>query len=168
LDWGFANPTAFLICQETPDDYVRWLSEKLWYSVELNERCLAIAMDAKALRLRTIYADAAGADENRTLAKHLKNVGASTRIVPVPFGDFKTAGISARRWYLERGREVIGPACAQFAADSKKYRYQEGKDGMKEDVVKADDHTVDAATAFYATRFPSSSGRDERGKREAR
>lgn len=158
IDWGFSNPTAFLQCQQTPDDYVRWYDETLWYSVELNERCQAIAQVCSQREIRAIYADAAGKDENVTLAKHLK--GTKTQVVPVPFNKFKDAGIIARRWFLENGRELLGPRMKQTVADTKAYHYAETASGVRKDEVeKIDDHTVDAATAFYATRFPAASGR---------
>jgi hypothetical protein len=160
LDWGFANPTALEVCEQTPDDYVRWVQERLWHSVELNERCYAIALIAKKLGIKTIYADAAGADENVTLAKHLKDLGVKCGVKPVPFNKYKETGITARRWFLENKREMITPACKQLAIDTKRYRYKEGQDGViKDDVEKRDDHTVDACTAFFATRFPQVAGR---------
>lgn len=160
LDWGFANPTALEVCEQTPDDYVRWVVERLWHATELNDRCHAIALICKKLGIRIIYADAAGKDENVTLAQHLKDLGIKTLVKPVPFNPYKETGITARRWFLENRREMITPACKQLAVDSKRYRYKEGSDGViKDDVEKRDDHTVDAATAFYATRFPQVSGR---------
>jgi hypothetical protein len=160
VDWGYTNPTAFLLCQQTTDDYVRWFEEKLWHSVELNDRCQEIALYCRQYRVKAIYADAAGADENVTLAKHLKAAGMRTSVVPVPFNKFKDAGITARRWFLENGRELLGPRMRQTVIDSKRYRYKETAAGVRQDeVVKENDHTCDAATAFYATRFPAASGR---------
>jgi len=163
VDWGFSNPTVFEVCQQTPDDYVRWLEERVYHSTELNERCHEMALRSKMLGIKAIYADAAGADENMTLAKHLKNQGAKTTVVPVPFGKYKQAGIQARRYFLENGRESISPKCPSLGRDTKRYRYAENKTDktLKEDVVKKDDHSVDASIAFYATRFPQASGRTE-------
>lgn len=159
LDWGYTNPTALEVAQITPDDYVRWVDETLWHSVELNERCAEIALKCKRLGISRIYADAAGKDENVTLAKHLKNLGVKTTIKPVPFNKFKTTGITARRWHLERGREAISHNCRVLFRDTKRYRYKE--DAAKEDVIKEDDHTVDATIALYATRFPKAAGRTD-------
>ena len=133
---------------------VRWFDETLWYSVELNDRCEEIVHKCRATGMKAIYSDGAGADENVTLSKHLKAAGLKTTVVPVPFNKFKTTGIIARRWFLERGREYLGPRMKQTIADSKRYRYQETKDGVRKDEVeKMNDHTCDAATAFYASRF---------------
>lgn len=148
LDWGFAHPTALEICQVSADDEVRWIDEKTWRAVELNRRCAEIVEMCRRYSVRVIYADAAGATENDTLASHLKHAGLQTKVKPVSFAKYKHVGIHTRRWYLERGREAIGPRCARLAEDTKQYRYREGKD----EVVKEDDHTVDAATAFYASR----------------
>jgi hypothetical protein len=160
IDWGYTNPTAFLKCQQTPDDYVQWFDETLWYAMELNDRCQLIAQDCRDYRVRRIYADAAGKDENVTLARHLKAAGAKTSIQPVPFNKYKDAGITARRWFLERGRELLGPRMLQTVKDSKRYHYKETADGVRKDEPeKINDHTVDATIAFYASRFPYASGR---------
>lgn len=147
LDWGFTNPTVLEVCQEHPSTgEIRWFAEQAWQATELNVRCRAIADMCEKYGIEVIAADAAGATEINTLADTLRARGLSTRIQPVPFGQFKKVGITVRRWYLENNLEALGTAL--LARDSKRYRYQENK----EDVVKENDHSVDAATAFYATR----------------
>jgi hypothetical protein len=148
LDWGYSNPTALLINQETAEGAVQWLMERLWVAVELNVRCEAIADECEAYGVGVLACDAAGATEIRTLAETFKRRGIKTKIQPVPFGRFKQAGIDARRWYLETNSESIASECKTFISDTKRYRYKEGEDT----VIKQDDHTVDAATSFYAMR----------------
>ena len=97
--------------------------------------------------IEAIYADAAGATENAALADALDRAGLPTEIVRVPFGKYKDSGIKVRRWYLEQGLEAMGDV-PELIRTTKRYRYKEGS----EDVVKEDDHPVDAATAFYASR----------------
>lgn len=147
LDWGH-NTTAFEVCQEDAEERVHWIDEQVWHAVELNERCAAIVERCRERAVGVIYADAAGASENGTLAYHLALADLPTVVQPVPFGKYKEDGITVRRYYLERGLEAIGPNCPELIRDSKRYRYKEGTD----DVVKEDDHTVDAATAWYASR----------------
>lgn len=148
LDWGH-NTTAFEVCQEDASENVRWVREKVWRSVELNARCAEIVAVCSELGVSVIYTDAAGATENLTLATALKAARLKTVVQPVPFGKYKEAGIMARRYYLEKGRESIdAKACPHLARDSKRYHYKEGSD----DVVKEEDHTVDAGTCFYASK----------------
>ncbi len=146
LDWGYTAHTALEVCQENADDAVHWFHESLWKQTELNQRCREIAEVCERYNVRIVFTDAAGATENRTLAAHFFSRGLETAIKPVPFGKFKTTGIAVRRWYLQYGREAVGTP--QLAQDSKRYRYKEDK----EEPEKGDDHTVDAATAFYASR----------------
>lgn len=148
LDWGYTNPTALVICQEHQSTgEIRWLEESLWYSVELNKRCQAIADTCERLGIRIVFADAAGKSENVTLAALFEARGMKVVLKPVAFNRFKSVGIATRRWYLEAGLESLGNV-PELIADSKRYRYKEDQ----EEVDKVDDHTVDAATAFYSAR----------------
>lgn len=154
LDWGW-NVTAFEVCAELPNGQIVWLDEDVFKRVELNEKCHAIAELCLKHRIACIYADAAGADENVTLAKILEELGAPTVVQPVPFNAYKRAGILARSYYLERGMEVITPLCSQLKADSMAYHYDKDRSGSQLNDLKpakGNDHTVDAATAFYASR----------------
>jgi len=146
LDWGW-NVTALEVCMESQDGRISWVDEQVYRKVELAERCEQIAAICKQYRVSTIYCDAAGATENVTLAKILERAGAPTFVQPVAFGAYKRAGIMARNWHLENGREVLGPHCTQLLADSKSYHYADD-----DKPAKGNDHTVDAATAFYASR----------------
>jgi hypothetical protein len=147
LDWGYHN-TALEICQETADSHVRWIDEHVWQGYELNERCRQIAEYVDRYSIQEIYADAAGATEIITLSEYLRETTTQCSIQPVPFNKFKTRGIEVRRYYLERGLEAMSTSCHQLAHDTRIYHYKEDS----EDVEKVDDHTVDAATAYYATR----------------
>lgn len=160
LDWGYTNETALEVCQEDAEGRVSWIEEHTWTATELNVRCREIVEVCRQLNIEGIWADAAGADENATLALHLRNAGLRTVVQGVPFGapvkrsrgskkaTFKDAGISTRRYYLERDLENLGPKCPKLIRDSKRYRYKEDTD----EILKKDDHTVDAATAFYTSR----------------
>lgn len=158
LDWGYTNETALEVCQEDSEGRVNWIDDKRWVATELNIRCESIVEVCRRYSIRMIAADAAGATENATLAAALKRAGLRTAVKPVSFSKYKEAGISARRWYLERGVENIAYECRGMADQSKRYRYKEGEDVPE----KGDDHSVDAVTAFYATR----AGRLVSGDRE--
>ncbi len=147
LDWGWLN-TALEICAELPDGRIAWVYEKIFERIELNERCERIATLCRDFNVKTIYADAAGASENVTLARILERVGVQTYVQPVPFATFKKMGIQTRSYYLEQGREVLTTGCPGLRVDSKSYHY----DPTGEKPAKGNDHTVDAATAFYASR----------------
>lgn len=147
LDWGWLN-TAFEICVELQDGRIAWVYEKVYERIELNERCEAIATICRDFNVKTIYADAAGASENVTLARILERFGVQTYVQPVPFATYKKLGIQTRSFYLEQGREILTSKCGQLRVDSKAYHY----DPTGEKPAKGDDHTVDAATAFYASR----------------
>ncbi len=147
LDWGWLN-TALEVCVETPDGKIAWVHEKIYERIELNERCEHIARVCRDLNIKTIYADAAGASENVTLARVLERYGVHTYVQPVPFATFKKLGIQTRNFYLEQGREILTSGCPGLRVDSKSYHY----DPTGEKPAKGDDHTVDAATAFYASR----------------
>lgn len=162
LDWGFSNPTAFEVCQEDPEGRVSWLLEKLWHSTELETRCAHIVEVCRERRIEVIYTDAAGATENAALASSLQRAGLKTRVQPVPFGRYKQVGIQTRRWYLENGMEALADV-PELIRDTKRYRYKEGTD----DVEKVNDHSVDAATAFYASRSRVLTRRSERSERVA-
>lgn len=147
LDWGWLN-TALEVCVELPDGKIAWVFEKIYERIELNERCEAIALLCRDFNIKTIYADAAGASENVTLARILERYGLHTYVQPVPFATFKKLGIQTRNYYLEQGREVLTRKCPMLRTDSKSYRYDEAG----EKPMKGNDHTVDACTAFYASR----------------
>jgi protoporphyrinogen oxidase len=147
LDWGW-HVTAFEVCTETADDRIVWFYEHVFEHVELNRRCQEIARLCKELDVEVIYADAAGATENVTLAVAFEKAGVRTEIQPVPFNIYKDVGIQTRRYFLENMLENVRPHCSGLIADSKRYHY----DATGEKPAKGDDHTVDAATAFYASR----------------
>jgi len=147
LDWGW-NTTALEVCAELADGRIAWVGEAVWHRVELNERCHFISEVCREHNVVTLYADAAGATEIATLAKALDAAKAPTVIVPVPFNAYKRPGIMTRNFFLEQGREVLTASCPQLYADSKAYHY----DKTGEMPEKVNDHTVDAATAFYASR----------------
>ena len=147
LDWGYSNATAFEVCQEDSEGRIAWLTERLWVATQLETRVGAMVDICRERGIEAIYADAAGATENAALADALDRAGLPTEIVRVPFGKYKDSGIKVRRWYLEQGLEAMGDV-PELIRTTKRYRYKEGS----EDVVKEDDHPVDAATAFYASR----------------
>lgn len=148
LDWGFAGQTAFEVCQEDAEGRISWIDERRWTATELNTRCERIAELCVHYGIELVAADAAGATEIQTLSETLRRHGLKTMIQPIPFGQFKAAAISARRWYLENGLESIGPQCKVLGQETKRYRYKEGT----EDPIKKDDHGIDGTLAFYATR----------------
>lgn len=159
IDWGYTNPTAFLINEETPaTGYVRWLAERLWVAMPLgpdptghtDTRIDRIVRLCRQYNILAIYCDAEDPNANATLYDTLERAGLSTEVVSVPFGKWKMTGITTRRWYLERGLEAMTPDCPELLRTTKKYRWKEGKEDK--DVEKKDDHPVDAATAFYASR----------------
>jgi hypothetical protein len=165
LDWGYTNETALQVCAEDAEGRVAWIDERMWTATELNVRCERIAALCRTHGVLRIMADAAGATENRTLAETLKRHGLKTRVLPVPFGKYKEAAINTRRWYLEQGLEAITERAPKLAAETKRYRYKE----ESEDILKEDDHGVDAATAFYATRadrMMRAKTRERAGERE--
>lgn len=147
LDWGWNN-TSLEICAELPDGKIAWVHEKIYERIELNERCEGIATLCRDFNVKTIYADAAGASENVTLARILERFGVQTYVQPVPFATFKKMGIQTRNYFLEQGREILTPSCPMLRTDSKAYRY----DDSGEKPMKGNDHTVDASIAFYASR----------------
>ncbi len=147
LDWGH-NCTALEVNAELASGDVAWIDERTWHRVELSVRCEEIARLALHYRISTIYADAAGATENVTLAKTLENFGAPTYVQPVPFQTYKGTGILTRQFYQEQGREILSPRVPGLIADTKAYHYERDTDRP----AKGNDHTVDAATAFYSSR----------------
>jgi hypothetical protein len=148
LDWGYTNATVFEVCHEDSEGRISWFYERVWVATQLDTRIAGIVAACRTLPVDAIYADAAGATENAALATALHSAGLKTVLVPVPFGKFKEAGIKTRRWYLENGLESMNKDVPELIRTTKKYRYKEGT----EDVLKEDDHPVDAATAFYASR----------------
>lgn len=146
LDWGF-RVTALEIAEPTANGDIIWRDEHVYERIELNDRCEDIAKWCKAWRVQVVYADAAGASENQTLAKTFERLNCQTLVQPVPFNAYKTVGIDTRRFYLRKAREVMTDKVPMLRNDSKAYKYKEGSD-MPE---KGNDHTVDAATAFYAS-----------------
>ena len=147
LDWGYTNATAFEVCQEDAEGRIAWFDERSWVATQLDTRVDSIVELAKRYRLEAIYADAAGATENAKLAMRLTGPdlarpswvcrSASSRKQASRFvaGIWKTTW---KRW----------ATCPNSSRTTKRYRYKEGT----EDPMKEDDHPVDAATAFYASR----------------
>lgn len=153
LDWGYTNPTVLEICTVDLEGRVSWYVERHWYATKLETRLEDIVELCREHGIEGIYADAAGKDENVSLAAALddaaeRDPSIRAGVVAVKFNQHKVSGIKARRWHLEQGLESIGPECSELARTTKRYRYKEGS----EDVIKKDDHPVDAATAFYASR----------------
>lgn len=161
LDWGW-HVTALEVCIEDAGDRISWVHEHVFEHVELNKRCQAIADICKRFQVQCVYADAAGASENVTLAVAFEKAGLRTEIQPVPFNIYKDVGIQTRRYYLENNLEDISPVCDGLIADSKRYHW----DVSGEKPVKGEDHTVDAATAFYASRAATLHGMVERAVAE--
>lgn len=147
LDWGW-NVTALEVCAELDDGRIAWFEEHIYRKVELVKRCEAVAEVCGRLKVQTVYTDAAGASENVTLAKIFDQLGLDTFVQPVPFAVWKKPGIQTRHLYLERGREILAPTVHQLIVDTKAYKW----DPTGEKPLKGNDHSVDAATAFYASR----------------
>lgn len=147
VDWGW-NVTALEVCEETADGKIVWIDEEILVKTELTLKCEVICAHVRQHGIVMIYADAAGADENVTLAMMLEEKGLNCEVTPVPFNAYKKTGILTRRFHHQHEREVIGPNCRQMLMDSKAYHYD--KDGEKP--AKGHDHSVDAVTAFYASR----------------
>ena len=155
LDWGYTNATAFEVCQEDAEGRVAWIDERSWVATQLETRVTGIVELCRRYNIEGIYADAAGATENAALIEALDRSGLSTGVVAVPFGKrlksgetAKEGGIKARRWFLENDLEAMTTGAPELIRTTKGYRYKEGT----EDPMKEDDHPVDAATAFYASR----------------
>ena len=147
LDWGW-NCTALEVCLETADGKIVWVAEEILVKTELTMKCETICQYVKNWNIARIYADAAGADENVTLAMMLEEKNLDCDVQPVPFNAYKKTGILTRRFHHQHKRELIGSDCLQMLQDSKGYHYD--KDGEKP--AKGHDHSVDAVTAFYASR----------------
>jgi hypothetical protein len=149
LDWGYTNATAFIVCKENSGSgRVTWFHEHLWTQTDIDVRVNAIVKVCREQSVEAIYADAASPADNARLVDALDRAELPTEVVAVPFGKWKDTGIKTRRWFLENGLEDLSPACPQLIRSTKRYHYKEGT----EDVVKEDDHPVDAATAFYSSR----------------
>lgn len=155
LDWGYAAATAFEVCQEDAEGRIYWIDERSWVATQLDTRVTRIVELCKKYNIEEICADAAGASENAALEAALDDAHLSTRLLKVPFGKklrsgetAKDAGIKTRRWYLENDLEAMSETVPELIRTTKRYHYKEGS----EDVEKGDDHPVDAATAFYASR----------------
>src|SRR5215203_520547 len=156
LDWGYTNATAFEVCQEDAEGRVSWFDERSWVATQIEERVTSIVELCSRYKIEAIYADAAGATENAALVEGLDRAQLPTDIVAVPFGarlkaygeTNKDGGIKTRRWFLENDLETMSKDVPELIPTTKRYRYKEGT----EDPEKVDDHPVDAATAFYASR----------------
>ena len=165
LDWGW-NFTVLEVCQELPDGRISWIAEEVLERTELTVKCGIIAAYCIQYGIETIYADAAGADENVTLAKILEARNCPTFVQPVPFNAYKRTGVMTRVFYLESDREILTPNCPQLVIDSKAYHYDPKAAAGDEKFAKGHDHSVDAVTAFYASRSyvlgdePGESGED--------
>jgi hypothetical protein len=148
LDWGYAHETAFEVCVEDAEGRIHWVDERRWVATQLAVRSEEIVELCRHYGIVWIYADAAGSDENAHVWADLRAAKLATRLKRVPFNKYNDSGIKVRRWYLENDLETLSPKCPGLIHDSKRYRYKEDS----EDIEKKDDHTVDAATAFYASR----------------
>lgn len=148
LDWGYTNATAFEVCQESAEGDINWLHESLWVATDLDIRIAAMVEVCRLRSVQMVYADASAPGENAKLQAQLRRAGLKTRVLKIPFAKYKDSAIVARRWYLEQGLESMSPSVPELIRTTKRYHYKEGT----EDVAKEDDHPVDAATAFYASR----------------
>jgi len=157
IDWGYASPTVLEVCEEHEGSgRVRWIDEKVWQGEHIEVRVSEILEKVIEHRIEILYCDAEDASANRSLFAALREARLPPRLIKVPFGrrprapeeTLKRSGITTREWYLEHDLEDITPACPTLIRDTKKYRYKEDS----EDVEKVDDHSVDAATCFFASR----------------
>ena len=155
LDWGYTNATAFEVCQEDAEGRTAWLDERSWVATQLETRVSGIVELCRLRKIEAVYADAAGASENAALKAGLIDADLPTEVIAVPFGKklrsgetAKDAGIKTRRWYLENDLEAMSKDVPELIRTTKRYHFKEGT----EDVEKVDDHPVDAATCFYASR----------------
>ena len=119
------------------------------FATDIDARVNAIVDACRTHNILAIYADAASPADNARLGDALDRAELDTEVVAVPFGQYKDQGIKTRRWYLENGLEAISPECPTLISETKRYHFKEGT----EDVEKVDDHSVDAATAFYSSRL---------------
>jgi hypothetical protein len=150
LDWGDFE-TALMVAFENGET-VTWVEERIYQRVELGEKLDDIMQAITYWSIQAIYADAAGATENRALAKRIEDAGIDCIVQPVPFQTYKKSAILTRKWYLEQGLEVVTAGCPGFIMDSKGYHWDPRKGAGDEAPAKSRDHTVDAASAFYAPR----------------
>jgi hypothetical protein len=148
VDWGWVD-TSLEVCAEFKNGDIAWVHEQVYDRMELQERCDHIAVACRDLNVQIVYTDAADPSANHTLAKTLKRFLLKTFVQPVPFNAYKMIGVRARAVYIMQGRETITPNCPALYRDSRAYKI----DPVTDKPAKGNDHTVDAATAFYASRM---------------
>ncbi len=163
LDPGYAKRAAMLAIQERAGDRIDLWKEHSFTQMDDSEVAETVAEHCAMYRVQVAYCDAEDPGLLATLKKKLKEKGASTRVVAVPFGKFKKLSIKATRWLLAqddrlswKAEETIEHVPGRsgerariipslFGAETKDYALKEGED---DEPAKDQDHGPDAWTAY--------------------
>lgn len=179
VDYGFTNPSVWLLCQEGHWGEINVLDElyvtgltPLEFAQEIKARGLAPAS------LQTFYPDPASPGDTRQLEKTLG-------IKHTPSADKDGAGLKERIDAIRRGLKpmlhhidadhpdnrpqiLFDHKCANCAREFDIYRYPEKRDESNgsELPMKKDDHTPEALGRFFASKgTPSSEAQHSRVSR---
>ena len=166
VDWGFTNPTVWLVVQLDPYDETAHVVDEL-YETGLTPEDVAEEIRRRGLcptYVRTFYGDPASPADNRTLAERLRiRSGAGTG------GELKArlnainAALKVRNEHLPEGhklrhpRLIINRRCENTIREMSSYRYpktaSEAAGNVPENPLKKDDHAPEALGRFYAGHY---------------
>lgn len=155
VDWGFNNPTAFLLAQEriiegkplnTQPYHKCILKEWYWEQRGLNWRIEQIVKILMEHDIHQIYADAENLDALHALREALADKHYECLVRGVPFNRFKDKIIDIIRNDMEQGHWFISETgCPQTIKDLYRLHYKPNT----EDVAKENDHGPDAMIAGW-------------------
>ena len=145
VDWGHGT-TVLHLMQDRKEKYTMPKTYR-WNYIELTDRCEQIAKICKEYKIEKLYADSNPKDSNITLHRVLKKYGLQTKVHAVAFGKYKSIGIEVLRYLLERGLIDMEDKATKECFQKFHYRNID-----TEQIDKVDDHDVDAAIAWAASR----------------
>jgi len=148
IDFGFANATAIVYCQVTPDNRIVAFAEYFKERVISEDTAAAIKSEPWYDSLSWIVGDPAALDARMTLQRHgVHCTPANNTKDPRKEG----SGISKIRWALAPNGGMapflyIDKRCVNLIREMRTYHLPEQKDDRNTDEgpVKSDDHAVDS------------------------
>lgn len=157
LDPGYGKRAALLAAQETTGDSVEVWKEYSFTQCHDDTISEVVVEHCRDWGVRGVYLDAADPGLGAAIKRDLRAAGLSAKVVPVPFGKYKSLSISAIRWLLSTGKlslkgevtTVYTPGRRTvedsiFRKEIRDYALKEGEDDVP---IKGDDHGPDALAA---------------------
>ncbi|GIL09291.1 MAG: phage terminase large subunit [Chloroflexota bacterium] len=141
VDWGFANPGVIVVLGQDGDGRVYVLAEAYERRRRVEEWADAAAQMREQWGISEFYCDPSEPEYIKLfVSRGLKAEGANNAVLP---------GIQAVKNALAVRPDgtaglVINPDCVHLLSEFEQYQWADGRHGIKDAPVKANDHAMDA------------------------